>query len=344
MLAALTGTLTLASACGDGGGTEPPPNRPPVAAFNEVCTQLSCVFTDASIDPDGNNTITGWSWAFGDNTTANVQNPPAHLYAEAGAKTVVLTVTDNAGATNTLTKTVTVNAGPANQLPVASFDLATSCTAGTPCGFHSTSIDPDGDIALATFAWNFGDLGTEEGPDATHTYDAAGTYTVTLTVTDVAGGIGTATEQVIVAPAASQDCTTTGTVVDCSLTVTQQVTVKFTMVSRACELTGNRLELTAPSQQTIFFNLCNRAPGEEYTIRDGAGAPLRIPAGTALGIRFTQGTADPGDPASGDPGIEVDGSYPNWTLRIDDGGNAGAAGEPDFDDAVISVQATLASN
>ena len=65
MLAALTGILTLASACGDGGGTEPPPNRPPVAGFTEVCTQLSCVFTDASTDPDGNTTITGRSWNFG---------------------------------------------------------------------------------------------------------------------------------------------------------------------------------------------------------------------------------------------------------------------------------------
>jgi len=343
LLAVATGALVLGTACGDGGGTPPPDNRPPVAGFSEVCTQLSCVFTDASTDPDGNATITAWSWTFGDGGTANVQSPPAHVYAEAGAKTVVLTVMDNEGATNAFTKTVTVTAGPANQLPTASFELATSCTAGTPCGFHSTSTDADGTIA--TTAWNFGDQGTADGPDATHTYNAAGTYTVTLTVTDNLGGIGTATEQVIVAPAASQDCTTSasGTLVDCSLTMIQRVTVKFTMVSRACELSGNRLSTTAPAPpQTVFNNLCNRAPGEQYTLLDAGGLPLVLPAGTQLAIQFRQGTGDPGDPATGDPGIQVEGNYPNWTLRIDDGGNAAAPGEPDFDDAVVSVQATLA--
>jgi PKD repeat protein len=340
MLAVLTGTLALASACGDGGGTEPPPNRPPVAAFNEVCTQLSCVFTDASTDPDGNATITGWSWTFGDNSTANVQNPPAHVYAEAGAKTVVLTVTDNAGATNALTKTVTVTAAPANQLPVASFDLPTDCTAGTPCGFHSTSTDADGTIA--TTQWNFGDQEVGEGADATHTYATAGTVTVTLTVTDDKGGQGTATQQLTVSAPAASDCTTAGRTVGCSLTMTQRVTVKIIVVSEDCELSGNKIEVTAPRLQTAFFNLCNRLPGEEYTVTDAAGAPLVFQAGTPIALRFTQGTPGAGDPPTGDPGIQIVGTYPNWTLNVDDGGAAGTPGEPDFNDVVLRVQATLA--
>lgn len=337
MLAALTGTLTLASACGDG-GTPPPDNQAPVARYIEVCTQLSCVFTDASTDADG--TITTWAWDFGDNSTANVKTPPAHVYATAGAKTVALTVTDNGGATNTFTKTVTVTAGPANQLPVASFDLPTDCTAGTPCGFHSTSTDADGTIANTS--WTFGDAAVGDGPDATHTYAAANTYTVTVTVTDNLGATGTASQQLVVSPVASQDCTTTGATVACSLTMTQRVTVKITVVSEACELSGNKLEVTAPRQQTAFFNLCNQVPGNEYTVTDAAGAPLVFEGGTAIALRFTQGTAGPGDPPTGDPGIQVTGNYPNWTLNADDGGAAGTAGEPDFNDAVLSVQATLA--
>jgi hypothetical protein len=65
-------------------------------------------------------------------------------------------------------------------------------------------------------------------------------------------------------------------------------------------------------------------------------------AGTAIALRFTQGIAGPGDPATGDPGIQIGGTYPNWTLNIDDGGAAGTQGEPDFNDVVLSVQATLA--
>jgi hypothetical protein len=41
-----------------------------------------------------------------------------------------------------------------------------------------------------------------------------------------------------------------------------------------------------------------------------------------------------------DPGIQVTGSYPSWTLNIDDGGAAGTPGEPDFNDVVVTVTAT----
>ena len=326
------------SACG--GGDNVGPNTPPVAAFvAPACTvNVPCSFTSTSTDADG--TISTTAWDFGNGQTPTGVTASA-TFATAGTAQVKLTVTDNSGATGTVTNPVTVGA-TANQLPVASFAPPTDCVAGTPCGFASTSTDPDGDIALATFAWNFGDLGTGDGPNATHTYAAAGTNTVTLTVTDAAGGVGTATQQVIVAPAASQDCTTSGTVVDCSLGMSARVTVKLTIVSRSCELSGNSLRATSPRDQSIFFNLCNRPVGEEYVVKDAAGAPLVFAAGTSLDLRFNQGTADPQDPPTGDPGIQITGSYPNWTLNIDDGGAAGTQGEPDFNDAVVSVQATLA--
>lgn len=343
LLAVATTVLVLVSACG---GDDPPTgggNEAPVATFTAPsCTAgAACAFTaDPSTD---DNAVTGWGWDFnGDLTNEATTKDASFTFAAAGSVPVRLIVSDAEGLADTVINNVTVApATPGNVNPVASFELATACTAGTPCGFHSTSTDADGTIATA--AWQFGDAETGEGIDVTHTYAAAGTFQVTLTVTDNVGGTGTVTQPVIVSPAASQDCTTTGTVVDCSLTMTQRVTVKFTVVSRSCELTGNRLETTAPEpDQIVFFNLCNRTPGEEYTLRDAGGLPLVLEASTVMGVHFVQGTADVGDPATGDPGIEVDGAYPNWTLRIDDGGNAGIGGEPDFDDAVISVQATVA--
>ena len=348
LLAGVTAVLTLGSGCGggDNGGNGPNENTAPDAVFTEVCTELACVFTDASTDSDG--TITARSWSFGDGTPPNAETNPSHVYATAGIKTVVLTVTDNDGATDAVSKNVTVNTTtppppppPVNMAPTASFQLPTGCTAGTPCGFHSTSTDADG--VIASSAWQFGDGGVGEGADVTHTFVAAGTFTVTLTVTDDDGATGVATQQLTVAPAASTDCTTTGgTMVNCSLAITQRSTVKFTITSVACELTGNRLVVTAPRFQTVFGNICNRTPGEEYTVLDAAGLPLVLEAGTQLAIRFEQGTKDPEDPPSGDPGIEVNGTSPNVTLSIDDGGNAGAGGEPDFNDAVITVAATAA--
>jgi len=46
----------------------------------------------------------------------------------------------------------------------------------------STSYDPDGTIV--SYAWDFGDGTNGAGMTITHAYDASGTYTVTLTVTD----------------------------------------------------------------------------------------------------------------------------------------------------------------
>src|SRR6185436_622618 len=69
-----------------------------------------------------------------------------------------------------------------NQPPVAAF--TNSCT-DLACSFSDGSTDPDGTIASRS--WMFGDGGTSSATNPTHTYAAAGTYTVALTVTDNGG-------------------------------------------------------------------------------------------------------------------------------------------------------------
>jgi PKD repeat protein len=60
-------------------------------------------------------------------------------------------------------------------------------------------LDPDGSIV--SFEWDFGDGNVATGETTSHTYAAAGTYTVTLTVTDDDGVANTATEDVTVVTA-----------------------------------------------------------------------------------------------------------------------------------------------
>ena len=74
-----------------------------------------------------------------------------------------------------------------NQPPTAAFG-SSPAPSGSPTTFDATgSTDPDG--TPARFSWNFGDGSTaaDGGAQPQHTYADAGTYTVTLTVTDNEG-------------------------------------------------------------------------------------------------------------------------------------------------------------
>ncbi len=77
---------------------------------------------------------------------------------------------------------VTPTAPPPNQQPAASFTF--NCS-DLSCSFASTSTDPDGTISA--YSWTFGDGGTSNAQNPSHSYGAAGSYSVTLTVTDNQG-------------------------------------------------------------------------------------------------------------------------------------------------------------
>ncbi len=70
-----------------------------------------------------------------------------------------------------------------NQAPVADPGGPYTGTAGAPVQFDgSGSFDPDGSVS--SYAWNFGDGNTGTGVTPSHTYAAAGNYTVSLVVND----------------------------------------------------------------------------------------------------------------------------------------------------------------
>jgi PKD repeat protein len=96
-----------ATGTGDGGGTpEPPANVAPVAAFSSTTDKLSVNVTGAaSTDSDGS--IRSYAWTFGDGGTATGVTA-AHTYATDGDYTVTLTVTDDDGATGSVSRTVSV--------------------------------------------------------------------------------------------------------------------------------------------------------------------------------------------------------------------------------------------
>ncbi len=81
---------------------------------------------------------------------------------------------------------------PANEVPLAIFSPSVS-TGDAPLAvdFDATgSIDPDGTVV--SYAWDFGDFATASGDTVSHTF-AAGSYVVTLTVTDNQGATSSST-------------------------------------------------------------------------------------------------------------------------------------------------------
>ncbi|MBG6180261.1 PKD domain-containing protein, partial [Arthrobacter sp. CAN_A1] len=152
-------------------------NAPPTAAFAPSVSGLQ-VTVDGSGSADGDGTVDSYAWTFGDGGTATGVNA-SHTYGAAGTYPVRLTVTDDDGATHSITRDVTVAPPPANVAPVAAFTSTVNGLVVSVDG--SGSSDSDGTVA--GYAWTFGDGGTATGVNASHTYGAAGTYPVRLTVT-----------------------------------------------------------------------------------------------------------------------------------------------------------------
>jgi PKD repeat protein len=179
-------------------GSIPVSNQPPVARpggpYSGTAGLAVALNGSSSSDPDG--TISGYQWSYGDGGNGTGATP-SHTYAAAGTYTVTLTVTDNRGATASATTTVSVTASPSpppatNQAPVAAPGGPYAGTAALAVAFNGGgSFDPDGSITA--YQWSFGDGSTGSGVAPTHAYAAAGSYTVTLTVTDDRGTTRSAT-------------------------------------------------------------------------------------------------------------------------------------------------------
>lgn len=161
-------------------------NKPPVADFSFAADGLKVTFTDKSSDPDGS--IKSRSWSFGDGSNSTDVNP-VKTFAKEGTYTVTVKVTDNADATTSISKTVTVTQA-ANKAPVADFGGAVS---GLTVKFTDKSSDADGKVVSRK--WDFGDNTSSAEINPSKTYSAAGTYKVTLTVTDDKGASTTSAAQ-----------------------------------------------------------------------------------------------------------------------------------------------------
>jgi len=183
--------------------------QPPIASFAmmpEAPVAGVTVQFDGTLSADFDGRIVSYAWDFdGDGTTDATAPIATRAFPAAGTYIVSLTVTDDSGNSDVIAATIEVagdtddsdeepaGGGPIDDesdpepgLPLASLQRSpTNPIAGEPILFNGTaSLDPGGQIV--GFAWDFDGDGVTDStaPLAEHTFAAAGTYIVSLTVTD----------------------------------------------------------------------------------------------------------------------------------------------------------------
>ncbi len=195
-----TATVTDANGCIDSAQAAVVVSPIPVAALSgdqlSGCLPLCVNFSDLSTV--GNpGVISSWSWDFGDNSTANTQNPQ-HCYFNAGVYTVKLTVTTTDGCTNTIIMTSYIDVFPN---PVAIFGATPQPTTI----LNPTIVFTDSSLNASSWNWSFGDLlnSTSTLQNPTFTYTDPTCYQVVLAVASSNGCVDTTSENICIGPDAS---------------------------------------------------------------------------------------------------------------------------------------------
>lgn len=155
--------------------------QPPTAQFTGVPTTV-CLGSPVNFvnqSTNGGSPITQWAWDFGDGNSSTQTNP-SHIYGAPGTYTVTLVVTASNGQADPEVK---VNYITVNPSPSASFSTSTNgCSLPVAVTFTNTSSGGN------SYAWNFGNgqTSTSQSPTPVN-YTTAGTYDVSLIVTNSFG-------------------------------------------------------------------------------------------------------------------------------------------------------------
>jgi gliding motility-associated-like protein len=167
-------------------GTTPVSGQTPVANFTanktSGCAPLTVSFTDQSTGAP-----TSWNWQFGNGQLSTARNPVVS-FSQPGTYTVKLVVRN----ANGIDEEEKIDYITVSSSPSASFsaNLTTACVPAT-IQFTDQSSTPAG-ATIAQWQWYDGDGGSSTLQNPSHTYNATGFYTVSLTITSSTGCTSTA--------------------------------------------------------------------------------------------------------------------------------------------------------
>ena len=174
--------------------THPEGNTIPVADFTVSCDQNDCTY-DGRGSSDENAATLEYSWNFGNGTGSGAL--PKRTYTSANTYTVTLTVKDEWGVSSLpVSKTVTITEPTDNVAPTPVINPP-ACTSLT-CNFSGVGSADSNTGDSFTYRWEFGhpNVSSSTSSAPSKTFPGAGTYTVTLTVTDGWGKASSVTRDV----------------------------------------------------------------------------------------------------------------------------------------------------
>ena len=211
--------------------------------------------TNGSVSFSNTSVFTGtnvsYLWNFGDNSPSSNAVNPTHVYATNGVYSVFLFMNDSMppnSCTSFITQTIVVT----NTTCLLSANVSTYQSSGGVVHFTDLST---GTIPNTSYTINFGD-NSSSNMISSHTYSAAGVYTVNVTADNGAGCTSTFSTVINVS------------ILSCSLTANFNYTVNGGQVSFQNTTTGagpnaqyfwyfengNNSNLINPPQQTFLYN------------------------------------------------------------------------------------------
>lgn len=151
----------------------------PLFEVEAICEGNNTLFNNLStIDDNNGDLITQWQWDLGDGNNSTIQDP-IHAYTSEGVYEVTLTATSNYGCEASYSTQAIVYPNP-----IVDFDPLDACLE-QPNQFNDLTTISSQYTAnnLTNWEWDFGDGNNSNQQNPSHTYQADGTYNVTLTVT-----------------------------------------------------------------------------------------------------------------------------------------------------------------
>ncbi|HEY6214520.1 MAG TPA: PKD domain-containing protein [Vicinamibacterales bacterium] len=296
---ARSGTYTVTLTVSGGGASSQASNVVTVA------NTLAAAFSWSPSNPTTNDDVTfldqsaggvsSWYWTLGDGSISQQQNPTKR-YGTPGTYSVTLSITRGTESA-VLTKNVIVAAAaPTIPAVAAAFDASTtSPTVGQNVTFTDRSTG-----SPISWIWSFGDGTTSTAQNPVHSYDAPGTYNVSLFTSNAANS-GTAFKSLTVAAlppyrslisAAAQQGGIGGTSWRTELSLfnagAQGASVTALFIPAAGGSMVTRSLFLAPKQSATYANTLL----DLFGIANGAGAVAieATSAGTGAQLRITSRT------------------------------------------------------